>query len=305
MSNNQETITIQEVITTIEKNGLAGFPVDFTKAARKARNNPKVTYRDFMVSKQSGKLVKVKVTFTSTLTTSSMKPSDQRKGITDIQFRESSGSLGVGICKLYGEIIEPLLTEALASKKIVVNRSQPTKICSVVQSYLLNGEALEDKIIRVKLDFHKDGEKKGLPMFAIKKFAMVKGKVQEVNVICNEENIHHLFKCGTSVAGVINMDSIVTSPQGFSVPCKAVTLYIKPAVIQSVKAETFMSEDEMKDMCSDEPTEEEVEEVKEAGDADVEDDDDKVDDEFEVEETTDSTDDQLKALKALAIDEDE
>jgi hypothetical protein len=216
-------------------------------------------------------------------------PKDRKYGPT-IQFRGSSGDLGKATVAIYSEF-NSQITEGLENNSIKAKGGKAI-IRSIVQTELENGEELEDPLIRFKLPF-----KNGKPEFRLVRIEEDKdGNPIPVDVKCTEENVHTIIRSRMVTSGYVNMDTVVLSGFGISIPAKVQLLVIKPVENDAPEVDAILSRDEMLAMVGD------IGDVKNDNN---EEENEEEEDAVVVDEDAPATENQLEALRALALNEEE
>jgi hypothetical protein len=276
------------------KDGKPGGWLDIDYKRQRQSKNGKTKYQSVELLLPDGSKQKLSLAFKNVALAGGIKPKDEREyPQIKLLYRESSGGdskFGAALIMIYDEL-ERIIQHGKDTGLIKVKASQ-SMFRNIVQKTLDSGEELKDPMIRVHLPIRDN--KAGFKTIKIEK---VNGKPKQVAVKVDEDNVHEVFRSRTITAGHLNMDSLVYSGQGISVPCKVTVIVVKPAASIAPAVSDLLSQDELLAMACDD--------ADEAGEAaePVPDNDDNDDDEdtSEVDPSAEPTDAQMAALKALNI----
>lgn len=274
---NQNTLSTENILAAIENSPEGFLDMGFNEMRTSNKSNNK--YTDCYIV-HDGKKKKAGLSWKMIPLTGGIKPIKDRKYDPTIQFRGSSGDLGKAVVAIYDKT-KSLIDAGLKNGSIKVKGSKAI-FRSIIQTELENGEQLGDPIIRFKLPF-----KNGKPEFRLVRIEENKdGTPHPVDIPCTEENIHNIIKSRMITSGYVNMDSVVFSDAGISIPAKVKLLIVKPVGNEAPEIESILSQKEMLEMSEGVAKPKEDEEEEEV-----------------LDENSPATENQLEELRQLAIGE--
>lgn len=281
-----DLISPERVIEAHKKNPNGFIYVDFDKK-RLGKNN--ILYMDTYL-REGEKNTRLNLVYNKEPITASVKSKDDRKS-TFIQYRtKSSGKLGQAIDLIY-TTIENIIMDEIKSKKNINVKGKKAAISLPIQRETINGDKLEDPIIRITLPFNENGKAK----FKLSKVIKNEDTVKEVVINCTEDDVDTYFKNNTLTSGIVKMDCLMCHNFGISMPPKITSIMIKPTSNNNADLFGLMSAEELGDMVTEE--EKNVEDDKED---DNEDDEEGNEDDEEDNEDGNDIESQLENLKNLA-----
>ena len=285
----QKTFDAANIARAIKARPQGFLAPDFNKA-RSSKNSTN-KYMDNNIVLENGQKKRLGIAWKMQPLKGGIKKPEERKYGPTIQFRGSSGPLGESVVAIYAEFKR--LVEAGLKDKSIKAKGGKAIIRSIVQTELEDGTVLDDPVIRFKLPF-----KNGKPEFRLVRIEDDDGEPRPVDVKCTEATVHELIRSRMITSGYVSMDTVVFSGFGISMPAKVQLLVIKPVENDSPEVESILSREEMLAMVGD-VGDEENKENKEDGENEE---NDEV--EAEPDENATATEDQLKALRDLALDEE-
>jgi len=289
----QKTLAAENIVAAIEARPQEFLKPDFAKA--RGSKNSANKYMDNNIVLVNGQKKRLGIAWKMQPLKGGIKaPKDRKYGPT-IQFRGSSGDLGKATVAVYSEF-KRQITEGINDKSIKAKGGKAI-IRSIIQTELESGEELDDPLIRFKLPF-----KNGKPEFRLVRIEEDKdGNPRPVDVKCTEENVHTLIRSRMVTSGYVNMDTVVFSGFGISIPAKVQLLVIKPVENDAPEVDSILSREEMLAMVGD------MGDAKNDNDNDDNDGENEGDgvDEVVVDEDVPATENQLEALRALALNDED
>jgi hypothetical protein len=280
----QKTLDAENIVAAIRARPNEFIDMNFAKTRGSKNNTNK--YMDNIIVLANGRKEKLGIAWKMLPLKGGIKAPKDRKFGPTIQFRGSSGDLGMATTEVYSEF-KRQITKGLKNSSIKAKGGKAI-IRSIVQTELENGEELDDPIIRFKLPF-----KNGKPEFRLVRIEEDKdGNPRPVDIKCTEENVHTLIRSRMITSGYVCMDTVVFSGFGISIPAKVQLLVIKPVENDAPAVDSILSREEMLAMVGD---------MGEAKNENDNEDDGEEDGEVVVDENAPATENQLENLRALAL----
>ena len=226
------------ILKCIEARPNEFLKIDIMK--QRGTKNSATKYMDALLVRENGSTSKLGIAWDQEPLRGTIKPFDERKFPPTLNYRASSGAMGKAIVSIY-ESFTAQIAARIADKSINVKPANAI-IRSAIQAESDSGEKLDDKIIRIKLPFKKNGDAD----FKIAKIIIdEEGNPKPVYINCTEKNIHTLITGRTLTSGYATMEDVIFSSFGISMPIKIKLLVIKPMEYDSPDVDAIMTREEM------------------------------------------------------------
>jgi hypothetical protein len=243
MANQVKTITPEVVLDAIKARPDGFLSIDFS-VLRQSKNTNK--YTDVFLVLANGQKAPLALSWKLEPIRSNIKPFEERKKGTSLQFRSSSGDLGKVVDQIYKEFAR--LVKKGVDDKLITAKGTKAVAKSIVQREIEStGALIEDPIIRFQLAFNK---KK--PCFEISKVVQDEnGKPRLTEIKCDEDDINLHVRSRMISTGHVTMNSVVFSAHRISIPAVVKLLVLKPATRDSPSISNILSVEEMLSMVGD------------------------------------------------------
>lgn len=254
-SNDLTPRRVLDIIAQCDEQKRPFLEVDFAnqRSSKKSTNKYMTVY-----ILDNGKRRKFRMSWKFVELAGGIKKKEERKYGVSILFRRSSGDLGEAVYRVYTEL-EKIVKQALQDGTVKVKKDKQM-FRNIIQTELEDGTVLDDPMIRLKLPFKMDTSKQD---FRLVKVELKNGKPAPVNVYCDEEDVHEKIRSRMVTSGHVNMDTMVFSGFGISVPAKVQLLMIKPVANDAPEPEELMSQSELAEMIGEDVIAEPEQEKKE------------------------------------------
>lgn len=239
----QKTLAAENVVKAINARPNGFLVPEFAKS--RSTKNSANKYMDNNLVLVNGQKKRLGIAWKMTSLKGGIKAPADRKFGPVIQFRGSSGALGVATTSIYAEFKR--LVQVGLDNGTIKAKGAKAIIRSIIQSELENGDDLDDPIIRFKLPF-----KNGKPEFRLVRIEEDKdGNPKPVDIKCTEDNVHTLIRSRMVTSGYVSLDTTVMSGFGISMPAKVQLLVIKPVENDAPEVDSILSREEMLAMIGD------------------------------------------------------